>query len=326
LKITVAALAVAAIACGAFLLFRTPAPRIVSVARYPTTWRRAARGGWLPGSLQLRGSGLRPTLRASIGSTPALGFAFEDPNSAQVLVGTLAPGAHDLVLYDGAREVARLPKAVVVEPSRRARAIGVGALIHLDRSTAEALGPGALAPEAPDDAIAELGRPQEEPAGLWRRPARVVLQCDVDPNAVGCTIAGSLLSSGPLKTVQLVDGAGRLLTFLPTDVFPDAEPTVVTAATRFVGPAEVLDQMSIGDRDALLDDRAAAVVAVGRHHPGGDAAYTDVTMRLGADEGPDGLRYRGRALKAGAPFRLATERYALEGTLLRVQPDTRGSR
>jgi len=328
LKITAAAFVVSAIliAYGAFLLFQTPSPRIVTVARYPTTWRRAGGGGWLPGSLKLRGSGLRPTLRAAIDATPALGFAFEDPNSAEVLVGTVAAGAHDLVLYDGAREVARLRNAVVIGPSLPARVIGVGALIHLDQSAADLVTPGALAPEGPDDAILELGPPQEEPPGVWRRPARVALQCDVDPNAVACTIAGSPLASLPLATVKLVDGSGRLLTFRPTDVFPDTPPVFVTAATRFAGPAEVLNQISIDDRDVLLDERAAAVVAIGNRQTAGGAAYMDVRLRLGADERPEGLQYRGRPLKAGARFRLATERYALEGTLLRVQPDTQGSR
>ncbi len=52
-------------------------------------------------------------LRASIDEVPAIGFVFENPNSADLLVGAVPPGSHDLVLYDGVQEVARAPKAVV---------------------------------------------------------------------------------------------------------------------------------------------------------------------------------------------------------------------
>ena len=44
------------------------------------------------------GTSLRPMLRASIGTTQAIGFVFEDPNSADVLVGAVPAGTHDLVL------------------------------------------------------------------------------------------------------------------------------------------------------------------------------------------------------------------------------------
>ena len=44
----------------------------------------------------------------------------------------------------------------------------------------------------------------------------------------------------------------------------------------------------------------------------------DVTLRLGVDAVGDGWRYRGRVIKAGAPFTLTTERYVAEGVVLDV--------
>ena len=70
--------------------------------------RRVAGGNRLTAKLKVRGSGLRPMLRASIDGVPSLGFVFEDPNAADVLVGEVPPGAHDLILYDGVQEIARL--------------------------------------------------------------------------------------------------------------------------------------------------------------------------------------------------------------------------
>jgi hypothetical protein len=118
--LTVFALALIPAAYGTFLLFRTPAARISSVTRVPITReeRRVAGGNRLTAKLKVRGSGLRPMLRASIDDVQSLGFVFEDPNSADVLVGEVPPGAHDLILYDGVQEVARLAKSVTIESSR----------------------------------------------------------------------------------------------------------------------------------------------------------------------------------------------------------------
>jgi len=106
------------IAYGTFLLFRTPHPVVTSVNRVEIAKEERRVGGPnLVAKLKIHGSGLRPMLRASIDDRPAIGFVFENPNSADLLVGATAPGAHDLILYDGTQEVARAPKAVVIEPA-----------------------------------------------------------------------------------------------------------------------------------------------------------------------------------------------------------------
>jgi hypothetical protein len=308
------------IAYGTFLLFRTPAPRISSVTRVPITReeRRVTGGSRLTAKLKVRGSGLRPMLRASIGGTQTLGFVFEDPNAADVLVGEIPAGTHDLVLYDGVQEVARMPKSVVVEPVAPLRVAGVGALIHLDKAAADALKPGALFLGGPQDAIAKLGTTRQEPSGLWQRPAEILLQCDPDPNDEGCAVGGVALGAGPLPIVKVTGGAGAVLSFALSEVFPTAAPASVTGVVRFSSEPELLNAVRVGDRDDCLDDRAAVVVAVGGRRGGAGAKDLDVTLRVGVDEGPDGWRYRGRAFKAGAPFALATERYVLQGTVLSV--------
>ncbi len=114
------------IAYGTFLLFRTPRPIVSSVDRVDITKEERRVGGPnLVAKLKVRGSGLRPMLRASIDDTPAIGFVFENPNSADLLVGATPPGAHDLILYDGAQEVARARKAVVIEPASLPRTVMV---------------------------------------------------------------------------------------------------------------------------------------------------------------------------------------------------------
>jgi hypothetical protein len=106
------------IAYGTFLLFRTPKPVITTVKRVDITKEeRRVAGPNLVAKLKVQGSGLRPMLRASIDDAPAIGFVFENPNSADLLVGAVPPGSHDLVLYDGAQEVARAPKSVSLQPA-----------------------------------------------------------------------------------------------------------------------------------------------------------------------------------------------------------------
>jgi len=101
------------IAYATYLLFRAPRPVIVSVKRVEITKEERRVGGPnLVAKMKIAGSGLRPMLRATIDETPAIGFVFENPNSADLLLGATRPGVHDLVLYDGAQEVARAPKAV----------------------------------------------------------------------------------------------------------------------------------------------------------------------------------------------------------------------
>jgi len=50
-----------------------------------------------------------------------------------------------------------------------------------------------------------------------------------------------------------------------------------------------------------------------------------VTLRLGVDAAGDGWRYRGRTIKAGAPFTLTTERYVVAGTVLEINPPREGA-
>jgi len=112
------------VAYGTFLLFRTPRPIVTSVDRVEITKEERRVGGPnLVAKLKIHGSGLRPMLRASIDDRPAIGLVFENPNSADLLVGATPPGSHDLILYDGPQEVARAPKAVTIEPAALPRKV-----------------------------------------------------------------------------------------------------------------------------------------------------------------------------------------------------------
>ena len=304
-------------AYGTFLLFRTPAMRISSVTRVPITKeeRRVAGGNRLTAKLKIRGSGLRPMLQASIDGVQSLGFVFEDPNSADVLVGEVPPGAHDLILYDGVQEVARLPKSVTIEATAPPRVAVVGTLVNLDQATADAVG---SAPEfrAGSQKVLKLADARPQGDGRWARPLEILLQCDPDPNDEGCAVGGVLLNGPAPRTLKLTGPSGADLAFAVQELFPAAAPDGVRARVRLAGAPELLALVRAGDRDDCLDDRAAIVDEIGGRRGGG--MELDVALRMGVDRSPAGSRYRAQLLKAGAPFTLTTDRYVLRGTVLEV--------
>jgi len=210
------ALVLIPIGYGTFLLFRSAAPAVSSVTRVPITAeeRRLAGGSRLSAKLKVRGSGFRPMLRATIGDVPALGFVFENPNSADVLVGETAPGTHDLVIYDGVQEVARAAKAVTIQAAAPARVRAVGTLFDLDEATARALRVGPLAGGgASQGDIVMLGdvqpgrrqfasaRADVEVAvpDRWERHAILILQCDLDPRGIRRDRAAAVRPETPAR-------------------------------------------------------------------------------------------------------------------------------
>lgn len=336
------ALVLLPIAYGTFLLFRPSAPRITSVARVPITMeeRRLAGGSRLAAKLKVRGSGFRPMLRASIDEAPALGFVFENPNSADVLVGEVASGTHDLVIYDGVQEVARSAGAVTIQAVPPARIRVTGTLFDLDESTAGALRPGPLTPGATASQadIVQLGnvRPGRHRlttgqgsadvtvAGRFERPVVMVVQCDLDPQSEGCAVGGTPLAT-PSPVIRLVGPASIALSLAIDELLPVEAPRRAVARIRFAGADEMLDLIRSGDRDDCLDERAAIVSAVERRRSDNGAAVRDATVTLGADDSRDGWRYRGRIVSPGATFTLTTDRYVASGSVIALTIDPKGA-
>jgi hypothetical protein len=304
-----------------YLLFRPSRPVIDSVERFELTKeeRRVAGGGVLTAKLKVRGSGLNPLLRARIGDTDAVGFVFETPNSADVLVGLVPPGRHDLVLYDGVQEVARARGAVEIINSAAPRVRAYGWLTRLNPAQAAGLEPGASsAPQQnPGYEIVALGPPRPARARIGsgdaaadlpiasqvERAAEILVRCDW-PTAEACTIGGEQLNRDPPIMVTLAGG----LSFQIDEVAPPSEPARATMRVQFDGPVPI----TVGDRDQIVGSRAAEVTAV---------SGNTVTLRLGADESRDGWRYRGRLLAPGSPFTLRTASYVAGGRVLSLSID-----
>jgi hypothetical protein len=133
--------------------------------------------------------------------------------------------------------------------------------------------------------------------------------------------------------IQLVPGAFLILDtpaghlpFQISQVRSAVPLQPVEVAVRLVGRPEALALVKPGDVDLGLATNALAagahVLAVGAREPGGPDGLASevVTLKLDAQHPPDGWRYVGEPLRAGASFLLRTVEYEIRGSVLRVSP------
>jgi hypothetical protein len=321
-----------------FLLFRAPRPVISSVEPAPLTYieDRASGGTQVSGKLKVRGSGLQPVLRATIGDRAAIAFIFESPASADVLFGDLSEGTHDLVLYDGVQEVARAPHAVTIPPrpaaSRTSRMRVVGALLDLDETTARALHVGERFPSSgtPEAELVALGEPGPdmrsvtEPrgrvyvtaSGRWQRPAAFLMVCELSVPEE-CRVNGTTV--GAANRVMPVPGAPPTLRLRIDEVVPASDPLRAIARVRFAVQGELVERIKVGDVDEsapIVDGRAASIVAINGQQATRGVTTVDIDLRLGVDPAPVGFQYRTKPIASGVPLTFTTPRYVIEGTVL----------
>lgn len=321
------------VAYGSLLLFRPAKPHIRSVERAEVNKeeRRIANGLNILLKLKVHAANLTPMLRATIDETPAIGFTFESPTSADVIVGDVPMGAHDLILYDGAQEVARAPGAVVILPTPGATLRVVGSLIQLDGATAKSLQQGQKFDINGHPAAELLHLGDVEPdrhrlnvlpdkidapvAGSWQRAVILRIHCEPDPDASLCRIGMTTLGD-PSVSVLNVPGAKQQLRVLVSEVLPDTAPRRATLRVRVAGQRDLANIIRPGDRDIRgggLEERTATVQAV---RPESDGF--ELVLQLGLDRADDGWRYKAQKLEPGTPFLLTTDRYAVSGSIVNL--------
>ena len=350
------------VAYATYLLFRPPSPTITSVepARVTLIEERAAQGTRLGGKLKVRGTGLRPVLRAKVGSTDAVAFIFETPTSADVLYGTLPPGRHDLVLYDGVQEVARAAGVVNIpeESSAGHTWVGVaGTFLMMSPAQSERLKVGVVFPtDDPRARVIHVGAP--EPAVLLinnrapapvdsrvQRPAFLAVRCDID-DAQPRQCEVSRVAVTPGETLELLGETDRFR-FQIDELLPAEQPTTSRLQVRFFGTPELLRLVNVSDTDQAhlaIDQRAAVIRALGaRREAAGEIsvmlsqerattlasaarpetiASIDVTLTAGLDTGRAAWSYRGDAVRVGGPFTFSTRTYTLRGVVLAIDIGT----
>ena len=326
-------LAILPLAYGASLLFQPAQARITEVGQVDITnaeRRIVAGGSLLSAKLKIKGTGFNPMLRAYIDDSPALAFVYENPNSADVLVGPLTPGSHDLILMDGVQEIARAAGAVKIEsPSSRVLR-AAGWLTNLERSVADQLKVGStFPPGAPAHEIVALGPPRPARSRIRfgdadadypienrvERQAVILLRCDPTGEELRtgqetCTVGGQSILGAPPITVML-PGPTATIGFAIDELFPVTPPARARVQVRVDNGTGI----ATGDRDALIDERAATVVSTQ-----GEV----ITLELGLDDSREGWRYRGALIKVGSRLAWATDRYETGGRVTALTlPETK---
>jgi hypothetical protein len=303
-----------------YLLFRPARPQIESVTRVEVTAeeRRVAGGSMLSAKLKVRGSGFNPLLRARVGTHETLGFVFENPNSADVLVGLVPAGRHDLVLYDGVHEVARARDAVDMTP-RVATSVRASGWLTLLTPNNDLKAGFASDPNAPGAfRITAIGEPRPARSrvtlgdavadlpvsGLVERAAELIVNCDW-PSAFPCAIGGQGLSQ-PSPITVILPGS---YVFQIEEIGPPAPTRSASLRVQVSNPPPT---MRVGDRDELVGPRAAEITSI---------AGSTITLQAGVDESREGWRYRGQLLAPGSHFTLKTPTYLASGNVIDVTVD-----
>jgi len=356
-------LALVPLAYGAFLLFRQPMPSLVVVtpATLPPHVTR----------VQAKGRNLRPYLRVSFNQTQGTTFGFIDAETAVIDVPELAPGTYDVILYDVAREVSRLPGALAVEGpavplSTQATMLVTGRFVGLDKTVADSIQPTSRLTALAGNSLEVLSRGEAGADRRWFNIGEYRVETPLSTGVqvpalvrAACTVAEKRCQFGgrdiePGLSLNIFSAANKPLRFEITDAAAEGVTTLVEFRGGFVVPTESLDVIHAGDRarrDPLLGDRVPLLVQVGTARsataaltlpappgiagPGEwglevseNASMVEATVRLRADVTSEGLHYRGRPLRAGAPFVFEHERYVLRGWIraLRPLPEPNGDR
>jgi hypothetical protein len=95
---------------GAYVLFRTPMPRLTGVEPATLVMGPNLR-------VSVKGENFRPYMRVSFDSVQGNSFIFRNAGEAVIDLNAMPPGVYDVVLYDVTQERSRLPKAFTLLPT-----------------------------------------------------------------------------------------------------------------------------------------------------------------------------------------------------------------
>ncbi len=318
---------------GAYVLFKTPPPRLTAIEPATLTAGPNLR-------VTVRGVNLRPFLRVSFDTFQGMSFLFSDSTRAQVELNDMPPGVYDVVLYDYKQERARLPKALTIlpppTPLPTTKIIVVGRFTNLKPEQAAQIKAGMSLPGG--DELLEVGRPAPATpkvyangpmidvpvANLVQLPVKLRMGCDVRapngyPECHGVSFPLRPTYMGPVAT-----SLGHLA--FQVDQLSGTQPSEkVTVAVRFTGLPGLLAQIRQGDVDAAIaeNELAAGATVIGvapQRRLGDDAAEQQVTFRVHSQRTAAGWTYVTSPLRVGSPFSFRAPRYELSGTVLSITP------
>jgi len=338
-------------AFGAYLLFRTPTPKLTTITpdKLPYGPRQ---------HIDIEGRDFRPYLRVSLNGVQAQDFLIGSTTNARVDLPLLGVGTYDVVLYDYRHEVDRLPKALTILPTAANPVLMMevdGAFIGLTEEQVKDTTAGRRFPPAADVRAEILSAGAKVighvrlrvgevllavPAPDWEVPATLRIQCEVMPNmdvSLGCvTYSGDQPVVVAPNAVLTLSGAKGWVRFQISDVHLATAPAVTEARVAFVVTERQLERMKAGDSDtgakafarlhqativSLGASRSVTMADAGPRAPlGGPLRVVDATLRVPVERSTGSWSYKDQPVKAGAPFTFETEAYVVSGSVIDMTP------
>lgn len=191
--------------------------------------------------IELNGQNFRPYMRVSFGTTQAAGFQFYGTTQAFVPMPALEPGTYDVVLYDHAREVARLPQAMTVTGPMRPPQVRLrihGTYVGLNRDQAAEL---------------RVGRPMN---GTDAAIAVIEARSEPQPSAARVKVSDALTVTVPVP--ERVDVPATIVLTCPTSVGPGGTLRCALGQVALVRDVHITFQGPSGHLLFRIDDISPA--------------------------------------------------------------------
>jgi len=214
--IAVVILGLVPVAFGAYLLFRSPQPKLISISPASVHQGNNLR-------VTINGENLRPFLRVTFNGIQGQSFLIGNTKYAVVELPDLGPGSYDVILWDYSQEVGRLPKALTVLPLAPTPTLEMqvkGAFMGLPADRMKNIKAGDKFPQTgdPTEVVVSVGKPTASQVALrageatltlpiegkMDLPAQLRVKCFAVSNPDGslkCAV------SGPVQQADVVPGS-----------------------------------------------------------------------------------------------------------------------
>ena len=319
---------------AAYLLFRTPSPVLTSIKPAELMEGPNLR-------IQVNGVNLRPYLRVSFNTTQGATFLFEDSTRAVVDLNPMPPGTYDVILYDLNQERHRLPGALTIRPegvAHQSEVIVAGRFINLAPATAPLIKPGA--PVSITGQIVETGAPRTSVPRVYAggTPIELPTPPQLEVPAIvkmGCVIkvtqgfpecGGAEFALRPHYIFKSTLPGDVPAPFQIDQIYGMTPVKSIRATVRFVGAAEALNAMRVGDLDTELTRNplslGARVASLGPVAASAGQAERSGVLEVRAQQLPGGWWYGGvDSLRVSGQLTFRTDRYTVTATVGSVTND-----
>jgi hypothetical protein len=327
--VVVLLLAIGPLGYAAFVLFRSPDPRIVSIEPAEV----------LEGPNQrvvIRGTNLRPYMRLSFNNVQGRTFLFQDSTRAEVDLNEMPPGKYDVVLYDFGQERHRVSQALTVKPNSSLTptqdVIVVGRFIGLSQADAALIRKGMPLPfpgELLDAAAPRQSVPrvyfgltpiEVNSTSKLEVPAAIKVACFVKLSGGMPECGRSDFTLRPIYVLTIPTSGTTALSFQIDQVRGIQPVQEVRARVQLLGPVETLAVAARGDVEVEPQwnpfSLGSRIESIDPAVPGQTARLATLTMRV--QRISSGLWNGVAPLRAGAQVPFATSRYVVSALVLSI--------